>query len=737
LERSPPQRKRLRISNRARRDLFWLALSTIAFWIVSLRIDLAEHFAGFLEHLSVGHEHSVFELDEMLLTLAFSALGLALFSWRRWHDLHFESEIREQAEENLIRRQERLQRIVDQIPVMIAFIGPDGSTEWINPEWERVLGWSLNEVRQHNPLQAMYPDAEVRSEVVRFAMAGTREWKEFTTRTRDGKELSTVWSNVVLSDGSSIGFGQDVTWRKRSEEALRESERKYHSLYTSMREGVAILEPILGADGKLVDYVFADVNPAFKAHTGLEAERVRGRRSGEIWQKPLFLDVFNRVLATGRSEEFQRYFEPLDRYFAVSAFSLGENRFATLITDITERQRTTLALERYGQRLELLYDLSREVATTLDPREVASRAVETLRSVTGATRGVVVLFDQTFRRAEVLATSGETDAPAAAVAAAIERLPGFGAIGWVARNRKAILMDDVRDDPRWTIVEGIGEKTRSFLGVPLLVGERLLGVLALVSDRPEDFLREQLRLVQSAAATVAVAIANSRLFEAAEHHRQQLQVLSVRLAEAEEAERRRVSQDLHDVVGQALTVLAINLNLAFKSTETEDVTATRERLADSLLQVEEIMDRVREVISELRPPLLDEQGLASTLHWYAQQFEARTGIDTRVSGSELETPLDTTVRTALFRIGQEALTNAAKHAAPSLVRLELRAIDGHVRLTVSDDGTGFDPDARPSREPGHGLGLLDMRERAESVNGTFLIESTPGTGTRVIVEVPH
>lgn len=903
------RRGSLRISKRARRDLVWLALSTIAFWVASLRFDLTEHVAGFLEHLSVGHEHTLFELDEALLSLAFLALGLVVFSWRRWHDLHVESETRERAERTLTRRQERLQKIVDQIPVMIAFISPDGATEWVNPEWTRMLGWNLEEVRQESPLHEMYPNPEDRSEVIRFALKGTREWREFTTRSRDGTELSTLWSNVVLSDGSSIGFGQDVTWRKRSEAELRrfserlaflhqmdqallgntgidsiaesvlprlrsvlsssfarasivlfdsemstgtllaverdgeiyldrgerislelfgdtkalrsgaihavhdvlrtsprteeverihaegvrayvnvplvahgdllgtlnvgrqepgafdsedleivrevadslalsvhqarifgaleESEKKYHSLYTSMKEGVAILEPIRGTDEDLADYLFTDVNPAFTDHTGLEAHQIRGRRAGELWRRPPFLDVFSRVLASGRSEQFQRHFEPLDRYFVISAFTLADGRFATLFTDITERQQTAMALERYQERLELLYDLSRQVAATLDPREVAGRAVETLRSVTGAVRGTVALFDPMLRRVEVLATSGEHNQSVSAVAASIERLPRFGALGWIAETRQAVLMDDVERDPRWASVAGIGETTRAFLGVPLVVGERLLGVLALVSERPAGFEPEQLHLVESAAATVAAAIANSRLFEDVEQHRQELQVLSARLADAEETERRRLARDLHDTVGQTLTVLAINLSLTRTSIEAGDARAARDRLADSRSQVEEMMSRIREVISELRPPLLDEQGLASTLHWYAEQFETRTGIDTRVVVEGSRAPLGTAVRTVLFRIAQEALTNAAKHAEPDLVQIELRPIAGRFRLTISDDGTGFDPGARASRPPRLGLGLVGMRERAEAVGGTFEIESAPGAGTRVIVEVPE
>lgn len=133
--------------------------------------------------------------------------------------------VRERTAE-LLRHQEMLQSIVDQSPVMIVYIGPGGDTRWVNPEWQRVLGYSLEEIRQGEVLEQMYPDPGARQEVLRFAVAGSRRWQEFRTRAKDGRLIETLWSNVVLSDGTIIGFGRDITDSRRAEEALRESERR-------------------------------------------------------------------------------------------------------------------------------------------------------------------------------------------------------------------------------------------------------------------------------------------------------------------------------------------------------------------------------------------------------------------------------------------------------------------------------------------------------------------------------
>ena len=146
---------------------------------------------------------------------------------------------------------------------------------------------------------------------------------------------------------------------------------------------------------------------------------------------------------------------------------------------------------------------------------------------------------------------------------------------------------------------------------------------------------------------------------------------------------------------------------------------------------------IRDVMARLRPPVLDDYGLLAALRWYSQQFKERTGIVMEVIGEELNPRLPLEKETALFRIVQEALNNVAKHAKASQVTLTLESGDGKGRLTIADDGIGFDPKThhQPGREPE--WGLINMRERAEAIEGKFDIEIAPGKGTKIIVEVPR
>jgi PAS domain S-box-containing protein len=228
------------------------------------------------------------------------------------------------------------------------------------------------------------------------------------------------------------------------------------------------------------------------------------------------------------------------------------------------------------------------------------------------------------------------------------------------------------------------------------------------------------------------------LLEAISQQREELRALSIRLAEVQEAERRRMAQELHDKMGQNLT--ALGFNLKFVQTQLPDVIIKKESiqacLDTSLALVEETTDDIRQVIADLHPPMLDDYGLMETLDWYATRFTARTGISIKVRGKVLSHRPAATVETALFRIVQEALTNVSKHSKATKATITVSAKKQSVRLTISDNGVGFEADPIARRGGRLNLGLIIMRERAEAVGGRCYVESKPGQGTWVIVEVP-
>jgi signal transduction histidine kinase len=206
-----------------------------------------------------------------------------------------------------------------------------------------------------------------------------------------------------------------------------------------------------------------------------------------------------------------------------------------------------------------------------------------------------------------------------------------------------------------------------------------------------------------------------------------------RMVEVQEAERRELANHLHDLVGQKLTALSINLNIVKGQLLSSQTTQIGVRLDDSLKVVEETTESIRDVMAELRPAVLDDFGLAPVLRWYAEQFTKRTGVATSVVEQGPGRRLSPTAEHALFRMAQNALVNIAKHARADRAVVTLRMTPHSTCLTVADNGDGFDPTAvhQPARE--HGWGLMIMHERAAAIGAQLNIESAPGHGTKVIV----
>lgn len=212
--------------------------------------------------------------------------------------------------------------------------------------------------------------------------------------------------------------------------------------------------------------------------------------------------------------------------------------------------------------------------------------------------------------------------------------------------------------------------------------------------------------------------------------------MSRRLVQTQEQIRRRFSRELHDRTSPNLAALRINLDIiAMVSPTAHGTQDFADRVADTRALIEDTTISIREICAELHPPVLDIGGLLSVVQSYAQQFAKRTGLQVRVNCPHGEVRLAPALELSLFRIVQEALTNCAKHANARVVEVRLQLESSPLMLCVADDGVGFDPDQIAQTRQVLGLGLLNMRETAEFAGGKFKVESAPGGGTRVCVEI--
>jgi two-component system sensor histidine kinase UhpB len=217
----------------------------------------------------------------------------------------------------------------------------------------------------------------------------------------------------------------------------------------------------------------------------------------------------------------------------------------------------------------------------------------------------------------------------------------------------------------------------------------------------------------------------------------QLQALSRRLVELQESERKELARELHDRVGQSLTALKINIDILQPALASQGNAEVLARVADSAALLESTMDTIENVMSELRPPMLDDHGLSAALDWHTRNFSRRTGIAVTVHAVEPALRPAPQVEIALFRIAQEALNNVAKHARARRVEIALEHANGECVMSVEDDGIGFDGMEDASDKPKPGLGMVTMRERAQAVGGHFEVQALPGRGTQLTVRVPR
>jgi signal transduction histidine kinase len=292
--------------------------------------------------------------------------------------------------------------------------------------------------------------------------------------------------------------------------------------------------------------------------------------------------------------------------------------------------------------------------------------------------------------------------------------------GRVLERKRTERLDSLLDDPEVDREFARRMGMRAAMFVPLLVGDRPIGVIQAFDKLAADrrFSNDDLRVAETFALQAAIAVdTTARVAQDALR----------RAVAGQELERQRLARELHDETGQALTSILLGLS-SLEETTGESARASIESLRE--LVVATLQD-VRRLAVELRPAALDDFGLAAALERLTDNFSEHTGIGVELESGLGDARLPSDLETVLYRVVQEALTNVVKHARAEHVSIVLRRSDGVVTAVIEDDGRGL-PDARSEG----GLGLVGMRERVALVKGRLRIESSANAGTTLLVEVP-
>lgn len=302
---------------------------------------------------------------------------------------------------------------------------------------------------------------------------------------------------------------------------------------------------------------------------------------------------------------------------------------------------------------------------------------------------------------------------------------------WSAQQRAARGYLFLRDQvfPRRTNMLGIANQIAAINEQQLNGGNRQVGEL---------FSQFRTRLGATLAITLSLgfllaAFSMARILRLERESaiaRQELKDLSARLVEAQENERRAISRELHDEVGQALSALLVELGNLSAALVSGSGTALRGHVETIKKLAEDSVGVVRNMALLLRPSMLDDFGLVPALQWQAREVSKRTGMDVNVATDNVSDDLPDEHKTCVYRVVQEALHNCSKHAQASVVRVTVKQASGRILLSVQDNGKGFEP--RHER----GLGLLGMEERVSYLGGEFSVESSPGHGTLLHIVLP-
>ena len=621
---------------------------------------------------------------------------------------------RARTEEALRQSEERYRDLVERVPavVYVADPGPHGVWNYVSPQIERMLGYTPEEWLAEPDLwrQRIHPEDRDRvlageDEVWRRALEAGRPSQlpvlatEYRMLSKSGQEVWVRDEAFVVPDDHGLpltlrGLLLDITDRKRAEEALQVSEERYRTLFNGVPIGLYRTSP----GGR-----FLDANDTFATILGHpdRATLMRGTAAD------LYVDIDDR----------ERWMAKVARAGEVRDWEVRLRRVDGRVIWVRENTRAVRGPDGRVQYYEgTIQDVTERKAAEEARRESEART----RAIVESALDSVIVMDH--------------DGNVTEFNPAAEKTFGYSRSEMIGTPVARLIPPELRPRHLTGLARYLETNVSSILGRRIeLEGLRKDGTtfpLELTITRVEGreppvfagYLRD---LTERRRAEQEVRDSLERLRRTDEERRRLLS----KVVAAQEEERRRIAGEIHDDSVQVMAAVGIRLENLRRQLQDDEQGTTIDQVQRT---VQLAIDRLRRLLFELRPMALDREGLVGALRTYLEQVTQDTDLGYRLENRLLSEPSPET-RLALYRIIQEAVTNARKHARASRVVVRLEERDNGTVVRVSDDGVGFEMDR--SSGPGH-LGLSAMREQAEMTQGRFRVDSTPGKGTVVEVWVP-
>ncbi|HSH81943.1 MAG TPA: PAS domain S-box protein [Herpetosiphonaceae bacterium] len=613
----------------------------------------------------------------------------------------------------------------------------DGNYIEVNPTGCRMLGYTREEMLDRNIRDLIPADDQARTPIRWTALhSGESIIAERRLLRKDGTLLPVELSAKRLDNGDLQALVRDITARKQAEARLQESERRLAEaqrlahlgawewdIRTNQVTWSDELYRIFGLQPRQFDATYETflhhVHPDDRPIVG---QAVQGALEG---RHPHVNE--HRIV---RSDGVIRFIRPQAE---IKLDAQGRPvRMVGTAHDVTEQKEVEIRAQREAARTEVLLRVAARLNAELEVDAVLNALCEETARVLEVPIVYVVLHEP--------GGAANVYAAGLGIPPAYARRPLPVPHTFYDAYRRApdriIILDvsAVAGAPNAELYEALAVRTTVMMNI---VRQRaLIGALVIMTrDVVRDFTDDELALLRGLADQAAQAVTTAQLFEQVRTSRERMRRLTRQVVSAQEEERRRLSRELHDEAGQALTGLEISLKLIDADLPSSPP-GLRRRLTDAIALTGATMDQIRLLAQDLRPPALDAVGLNLTLEGYCRGFAARTGLAVDYAGMEMP-ELPDTVNITLYRVLQEALTNVAKHARARRVRVALGHAVGTLMLLIEDDGRGLDKQALAAgSRPTTGIGLIGMQERVELLGGRLEIDAGRGHGTRLAAYVP-
>ena len=625
--------------------------------------------------------------------------------------------------------------LMDLVPFVLytATCGPEFKPIWIDGNVEKLTGFPAQRFLENPNLWVSRLHELDRNRVLQALekLSTYPKSVEYRWKCADGKYrwfLDTV--NALKDDkGNStelVGCWFDISQRKMAEE----SRRSLSAIVESSNDAII---------GENLDGMIFSWNPGAEALYGYSVEEVIGKPASII-VPPERTEEFSRTMDHFRQVKSIDHVETvrmkkdgqrIDVFLAISPIK-GEGGdvvgVSTIARDITKRKVAERALVQRNRELSTFYRLSEIILSHRSLDESYYEIVEEVCAATGFPSAAIALYDP---EKQSIVLKGVRGISPAGDGSMFEAPVDQTLSGLVIRSGKPVIETHALNNSRKRRSILQRAPVQTFIGYPMIVDGNIIGSLNLTHPKSIDIDEHTARWIESLTNYVAALTGQKRTEEELRKSEERLRDLSQHSQLAIEEERKRIAREIHDDLGQELSLIQLELGLLdeYLPHRQKELRKKIKKLTD---RVDVSIQSIQRISSNLRPTILDIFGIGAAIEWQAKDFEARTGITCEIFVDPPDIILDQGKSTALYRILQESLTNIIRHAHATNVEVSFKEIKNNVVLRIKDNGIGILPETLLEQRS---FGLMGMRERVHRWGGSVSIRGKSRKGTEVIVTV--